>query len=386
MERVALRAAAELDLHGGGLHLAGLERADHLAPLLDEELLVAEVLHRHVGLVAGRAGPGVPHVDPQLEGLAALREPVAVAALGVDRHAEGEGRLRLLGHRHRGRHVRRRLAGVVGEVEHHLVATGVHAGRQLHRDRPGAPLAGPHGAEHELAPVEERVLLGGGPGAQAAEGALAAVVDGHGPGERLAGAELPAGGRRDGHRPRAGAAPTRPSAQSTPSSFRRFSSRSSSCSWRCATRARAASSCSLAVGVGRALEQLPREPDLVVLHELVRVRVGVLVLLLLGRELGRRRAAAAAAAAVSLLSCFATRSSFSSRRYRSSSGAFSTRRFLRGLGARRLRAPAVGRVRRSARRGPPRPSTAAARTRSPAPSVTRPGSSSDVRGDADLLD
>ena len=71
----------------GGLRLAGLQRAEDLAPLLDEDLVVAEVLQRDVGLLAAGAGAGVPHVHADGERLAALREAVAVAALPCRRSA-----------------------------------------------------------------------------------------------------------------------------------------------------------------------------------------------------------------------------------------------------------------------------------------------------------
>ena len=91
--------------------------------------------------------------------------------------------------------------------------------RQLHRDGPAPPLAGRHVAEHELAPVEERVLLGGGPRAQPPEGRVAAVLDRHRPGDRLAGAEvLPGRGRDRDDRARRAAARGGPCVQSTPSS------------------------------------------------------------------------------------------------------------------------------------------------------------------------
>ena len=67
-------------VRSAALRLARLDRAEHLAPLLDEGLLVAEVLQRDVRLVAGRAVARVLHVDAERELLAALDEAVAVAA------------------------------------------------------------------------------------------------------------------------------------------------------------------------------------------------------------------------------------------------------------------------------------------------------------------
>ena len=64
-EGVELQPLLHLDLEERAAGLAGRDGAQHGAPLLDEDLVVAQVLDGEEGLVAARAGADVLHVHPE---------------------------------------------------------------------------------------------------------------------------------------------------------------------------------------------------------------------------------------------------------------------------------------------------------------------------------
>ena len=144
--------------------------------------------------------------------------------------------------------------------------------------------SGLHGAEDELAPVEERVLLGHRPGAQALERPVAAVLHRDRPLDRVARAEVAPGRRGDGHRRpgRAGDLPVRPVdaelGEALPDPRLLLVVALGDERLRAVEHAPA-------VRVRGALQELAAEADLVVLDELVGIGLRLLVLLLLRRQL-----------------------------------------------------------------------------------------------------